>query len=213
MVVLRRRRPRPRLRREDVHYLRRSLAAKRRHTHPENTLLLLLHLHFFVFFSSDLLAGRESPPSPRLHVPGISHLLLVPSWSCASQPVAWSTPPRRNDPIAFRATCDPRRGTTERERDYVCWVQGKPLSIYRTSRWQERRSRGREARCRRFRPPIPLAHLTKRAGTRRFDTRLLNRIENVTFLPRWLCSRTHLISLFLLRFFPPFLFILSFSRH
>lgn len=75
MVVLRRRPRRRRLRREDVRYLRRSPAAKRRHTHPENG--LTPPPRFFVFFSPDLLAER-SPPSARLHVPGISHLLLVP---------------------------------------------------------------------------------------------------------------------------------------
>jgi len=60
MAVLRRRR------REDVRYLRRSPAAKWRHIHSKR-LLLLAHLH------------RLFSLHPLLHVPDISHLLLVPS--------------------------------------------------------------------------------------------------------------------------------------
>lgn len=157
MVVLRHRRPRPRLRREDVHYLRRSPAAKRRHTHPENTLRLLPHFHFFVFFSADLLASRESPPSPGFTFPALATCYLSRlEVARASQLLGR---PRFGGmtllPFVQPATLGetrPREREKEKERDYVCWVQGKPLSIYRTSRGQECRNRGRKAHCSRFHP-------------------------------------------------------------
>lgn len=80
--------------REDVRYLRRSPAVKRRHIHSKR-LLLLAHLH---------------RPSARL-LP-CSMLSTLATCYLSRLEVARATPfspSPRNDPIALRATCDPRR--------------------------------------------------------------------------------------------------------
>lgn len=110
MAVLRRRR------REDVRYLRRSPATKQHHIHSKR-LLLLAHLHQPCSFPFPAPCSRHQPPAtcPVLEV---ARAILI-------------SPSLRNDPIALRATCDPRRISREWQ---IMSTRQKPLSIYRAIR-------------------------------------------------------------------------------
>lgn len=99
MAVLRRRR------REDVRYLRRSPATKRHHIRSKH-LLLLAHLHWLSFPFC-------------FTFPTLATCYLFRLEVARATPFS---PSSRNDPIALRATCDPR-WDLQRPADYVCQVE------------------------------------------------------------------------------------------
>lgn len=153
MAVLRRR-PRE----EDVRYLRRSPAAKR-HIHSKCLLLLLLLLLTHPCLDYPFL------PAP-LHVPSISHLLLVSSWSSLfPSSMKWPYCPSC-------VTCDPRR--LSRMAEYVCQVETAVNLSSNASR-----KKNNVFACSHF----PRVHLTQSDKTTKHP-RLLNHIGNVDIFLR-----------------------------